>query len=212
MNLIAHLYMITNIGHFYEGGVYLSIFLFFIFHFKYIQLSNSLVLVQSYFQVCLYRKFKKKPVMNIFIFKIPIVEILSQSDLINGFYFYLTIDQSNSINRFHFSLRYLSQRLLKFKSFADTANTTMKDVMKYFILVILGSNIVMTTYALTSNQFIALSSLITGSAFAASLCKYVNKRLFSFLFSFWKLEQTYPIKGKSKQIKPFSPILILFKG
>lgn len=150
--------------------------------------------------------------MNIFIFKVPIVEILSQSDLINGFFFYLTIDQSNSINRFHFSLRYLSQRLLKFKSFADTANTTMKDVMKYFILVILGSNIVMTTYALTSNQFIALSSLITGSAFAASLCKYVNKRLFSFLFSFWKLEQTYPIKGKSKQIKPFSPILILFKG
>lgn len=192
-----------------EGCIYL----FFYFSFFILNISSYLIVQYQYsliFKSVFIESLKKKPVMNIFIFKIPIVEILSQSDLINGFYFYLTIDQSNSINRFHFSLRYLSQRLLKFKSFADTANTTMKDVMKYFILVILGSNIVMTTYALTSNQFIALSSLITGSAFAASLCKYVNKRLFSFLF--WKLEQTYPIKGKSKQIKPFSPILILFKG
>lgn len=194
-----------------EGCIYL----FFYISFFILNISSYLIVQYQYsliFKSVFIESLKKKTVMNIFIFKIPIVEILSQSDLINGFYFYLTIDQSNSINRFHFSLRYLSQRLLKFKSFADTANTTMKDVMKYFILVILGSNIVMTTYALTSNQFIALSSLITGSAFAASLCKYVNKRLFSFLFSFWKLEQTYPIKGKSKQIKPFSPILILFKG
>lgn len=193
-----------------EGCIYL----FFYFSFFILNISSYLIVQYQYSLIfkSVFIESLKKTVMNIFIFKIPIVEILSQSDLINGFYFYLTIDQSNSINRFHFSLRYLSQRLLKFKSFADTANTTMKDVMKYFILVILGSNIVMTTYALTSNQFIALSSLITGSAFAASLCKYVNKRLFSFLFSFWKLEQTYPIKGKSKQIKPFSPILILFKG
>lgn len=193
-----------------EGCIYL----FFYFSFFILNISSYLIVQYQYSLIfkSVFIESLKKTVMNIFIFKIPIVEILSQSDLINGFFFYLTIDQSNSINRFHFSLRYLSQRLLKFKSFADTANTTMKDVMKYFILVILGSNIVMTTYALTSNQFIALSSLITGSAFAASLCKYVNKRLFSFLFSFWKLEQTYPIKGKSKQIKPFSPILILFKG
>lgn len=193
-----------------EGCIYL----FFYFSFFILNISSYLIIQYQYSLIfkSVFIESLKKTVMNIFIFKIPIVEILSQSDLINGFYFYLTIDQSNSINRFHFSLRYLSQRLLKFKSFADTANTTMKDVMKYFILVILGSNIVMTTYALTSNQFIALSSLITGSAFAASLCKYVNKRLFSFLFSFWKLEQTYPIKGNSKQIKPFSPILILFKG
>lgn len=193
-----------------EGCIYL----FFYFSFFILNISSYLIVQYQYSLIfkSVFIESLKKTVMNIFIFKVPIVEILSQSDLINGFYFYLTIDQSNSINRFHFSLRYLSQRLLKFKSFADTANTTMKDVMKYFILVILGSNIVMTTYALTSNQFIALSSLITGSAFAASLCKYVNKRLFSFLFSFWKLEQTYPIKGKSKQIKPFSPILILFKG
>lgn len=193
-----------------EGCIYL----FFYISFFILNISSYLIVQYQYSLIfkSVFIESLKKTVMNIFIFKIPIVEILSQSDLINGFYFYLTIDQSNSINRFHFSLRYLSQRLLKFKSFADTANTTMKDVMKYFILVILGSNIVMTTYALTSNQFIALSSLITGSAFAASLCKYVNKRLFSFLFSFWKLEQTYPIKGKSKQIKPFSPILILFKG
>lgn len=193
-----------------EGCIYL----FFYFSFFILNISSYLIVQYQYSLIfkSVFIESLKKTVMNIFIFKIPIVEILSQSDLINGFYFYLTIDQSNSINRFHFSLRYLSQRLLKFKSFADTANTTMKDVMKYFILVILGSNIVMTTYALTSNQFIALSSLITGSAFAASLCKYVNKRLFSFLFSFWKLEQTYPIKGKSKQIKPFSPILILFNG
>lgn len=193
-----------------EGCIYL----FFYISFFILNISSYLIVQYQYSLIfkSVFIESLKKTVMNIFIFKVPIVEILSQSDLINGFYFYLTIDQSNSINRFHFSLRYLSQRLLKFKSFADTANTTMKDVMKYFILVILGSNIVMTTYALTSNQFIALSSLITGSAFAASLCKYVNKRLFSFLFSFWKLEQTYPIKGKSKQIKPFSPILILFKG
>lgn len=193
-----------------EGCIYL----FFYISFFILNISSYLIVQYQYSLIfkSVFIESLKKTVMNIFIFKIPIVEILSQSDLINGFFFYLTIDQSNSINRFHFSLRYLSQRLLKFKSFADTANTTMKDVMKYFILVILGSNIVMTTYALTSNQFIALSSLITGSAFAASLCKYVNKRLFSFLFSFWKLEQTYPIKGKSKQIKPFSPILILFKG
>lgn len=193
-----------------EGCIYL----FFYFSFFILNISSYLIVQYQYSLIfkSVFIESLKKTVMNIFIFKIPIVEILSQSDLINGFFFYLTIDQSNSINRFHFSLRYLSQRLLKFKSFAYTANTTMKDVMKYFILVILGSNIVMTTYALTSNQFIALSSLITGSAFAASLCKYVNKRLFSFLFSFWKLEQTYPIKGKSKQIKPFSPILILFKG
>lgn len=193
-----------------EGCIYL----FFYFSFFILNISSYLIVQYQYSLIfkSVFIESLKKTVMNIFIFKVPIVEILSQSDLINGFFFYLTIDQSNSINRFHFSLRYLSQRLLKFKSFADTANTTMKDVMKYFILVILGSNIVMTTYALTSNQFIALSSLITGSAFAASLCKYVNKRLFSFLFSFWKLEQTYPIKGKSKQIKPFSPILILFKG
>lgn len=193
-----------------EGCIYLFLY----FSFFILNISSYLIVQYQYSLIfkSVFIESLKKTVMNIFIFKIPIVEILSQSDLINGFFFYLTIDQSNSINRFHFSLRYLSQRLLKFKSFADTANTTMKDVMKYFILVILGSNIVMTTYALTSNQFIALSSLITGSAFAASLCKYVNKRLFSFLFSFWKLEQTYPIKGKSKQIKPFSPILILFKG
>lgn len=193
-----------------EGCIYL----FFYFSFFILNISSYLIVQYQYSLIfkSVFIESLKKTVMNIFIFKVPIVEILSQSDLINVFFFYLTIDQSNSINRFHFSLRYLSQRLLKFKSFADTANTTMKDVMKYFILVILGSNIVMTTYALTSNQFIALSSLITGSAFAASLCKYVNKRLFSFLFSFWKLEQTYPIKGKSKQIKPFSPILILFKG
>lgn len=193
-----------------EGCIYL----FFNISFFILNISSYLIVQYQYSLIfkSVFIESLKKTVMNIFIFKVPIVEILSQSDLINGFFFYLTIDQSNSINRFHFSLRYLSQRLLKFKSFADTANTTMKDVMKYFILVILGSNIVMTTYALTSNQFIALSSLITGSAFAASLCKYVNKRLFSFLFSFWKLEQTYPIKGKSKQIKPFSPILILFKG
>lgn len=193
-----------------EGCIYL----FFYISFFILNISSYLIVQYQYSLIfkSVFIESLKKTVMNIFIFKVPIVEILSQSDLINGFFFYLTIDQSNSINRFHFSLRYLSQRLLKFKSFADTANTTMKDVMKYFILVILGSNIVMTTYALTSNQFIALSSLITGSAFAASLCKYVNKRLFSFLFSFWKLEQTYPIKGKSKQIKPFSPILILFKG
>lgn len=193
-----------------EGCIYL----FFYISFFILNISSYLIVQYQYSLIfkSVFIESLKKTVMNIFIFKIRIVEILSQSDLINGFYFYLTIDQSNSINRFHFSLRYLSQRLLKFKSFADTANTTMKDVMKYFILVILGSNIVMTTFALTSNQFIVLSSLLTGSAFAASLCKYVNKRLFSFLFSFWKLEQTYPIKGKSKQIKPFSPILILFKG
>lgn len=193
-----------------EGCIYLFLY----FSFFILNISSYLIVQYQYSLIfkSVFIESLKKTVMNIFIFKVPIVEILSQSDLINVFFFYLTIDQSNSINRFHFSLRYLSQRLLKFKSFADTANTTMKDVMKYFILVILGSNIVMTTYALTSNQFIALSSLITGSAFAASLCKYVNKRLFSFLFSFWKLEQTYPIKGKSKQIKPFSPILILFKG
>lgn len=166
-----------------EGCIYL----FFYFSFFILNISSYLIVQYQYSLIfkSVFIESLKKTVMNIFIFKIPIVEILSQSDLINGFYFYLTIDQSNSINRFHFSLRYLSQRLLKFKSFADTANTTMKDVMKYFILVILGSNIVMTTYALTSNQFIALSSLITGSAFAASLCKYVNKRLFSFLFGNW---------------------------
>lgn len=70
----------------------------------------------------------------------------------------------------------------------------MKDIMKYLILSLLGSNIMMTTYAVTTRNRIALSSLIAGSALAASLCNYINKQKASFL----KVEEGAELCKKGK--------------